>query len=305
MLPPNPLQFLLSHPLPKHKHPHPRPDSDLLYTSKTQTPVISATDSCCNIYWRAIQRGKALPATSSGAEHCFYLASNWSYKKKNILVLSMEQHGWHFPCQTGQCLQYMSRLVAACLSADTCHGAVAVQHFSLSFEQNLNLQSWQGQRVKILSSLQFILERTDTKRSSAGFTHLLIWADVRISCDLAENRLTWRDSEVCTKIKSSSESSFHLVIAKFPLQGRNPSANTDHQQGVTHRETPLWRMDTRNFYRCPKQEEKGEDPDSKVWWWPPPHYSKTYITFSVCSQDLGFNQADILPQESKLYFAHW
>lgn len=31
---PNPLEFLLSHPLPKHKHPHPRPDSDLLYTAK-------------------------------------------------------------------------------------------------------------------------------------------------------------------------------------------------------------------------------------------------------------------------------
>lgn len=36
VLPPNPLEFLLSHPLPKHKHPHPRPDSDLLYTAKPQ-----------------------------------------------------------------------------------------------------------------------------------------------------------------------------------------------------------------------------------------------------------------------------
>lgn len=134
MLPPSPLEFLLSHPLPKHKHPHPRPDSDLLYTSKKQNPVISATDSCCNIYRPAIQRGQALPPTSCSAEHWFSLnlKLKLQQQQKNP-VLSMEQRGWHPPSQTGQQLRYVSRLVAACLSADACNGAAALWplHFSL------------------------------------------------------------------------------------------------------------------------------------------------------------------------------
>lgn len=218
MLPPNPLEFLLSQPLPKHKHPHPRPDSDLC-TSKSQNPVIVATDSCCTIYWPAIQRGQALPPTSSNAEHRFSLASNWRYKKKASPCCPWSSVAGIPPprlgSNSGTCLgllQPVSQLTLAMMlwQSSTSH---------LSFERRCNVQSWQGQGVKNLSALQFILERAHTKCSSAGFTHLLIWADVRISGDLVENSHLERFRGLYQNQHSSKEQ-FSLSDCKILLASK-------------------------------------------------------------------------------------
>lgn len=211
-------------PTAKAQTPSPQARSSSSLYSKTQNPQISATGSCCNIYWPPIPRGTSPPLLPTAVLSTDSLwLPNEVTRKKNPHPSTVRGAEWLALLLPGSrtCSGLLQPVPQVTLAVVPWHSST----FHFSFERSCNSQSWQGQGVKNLSALQFILERAHTKCSSAGFIHLLIRADVRISGDLVENRLTWRDSEICTETRTLPEKSLHLVIAKFSLQTKNPPAN--------------------------------------------------------------------------------
>lgn len=170
--------------------------------------------------------------------HWISSASNW-LQERNIPVLFMEQHFWHSLSQTGQWPQDMSRLAAACLSAELALVLWQPDTFHFSFEIICDLQSWQGQGVKNLSVLQFILVRAHT--NSAQLDSLIpsseqMWG---YPVTLLKTQSPGEIQGVCTKSRVLPKNSFHLVIAEILPASKILLHLTGHQQSLMLRETSL------------------------------------------------------------------